>query len=292
MTTQGDSKVGESDQTAMTKINGKSFRRAVVRAASPVDLAAITAVVLVLVVVFLLPASTREQFVFERGNPAVRTAYLSHFVHRQQLHLLGNLAVYLAVAPVTYLLCILSDRRQLFRGMFVTLLGVFPFALSGMQLLFPRQREVLGFSGLNAGLFGLLCVAWVAYIGHQFLETENNRYAPALLFVLSGVIALITLPGRAWRLQIGAASISLGIGYVTLWVRRGSHLQNAALRERFDRFGYAELAGAGLGLIVSYPFIGFREIVTLDTGVLDVYIHLLGFSLSFIVVFVYVELTE
>ena len=269
--------------------NSVGFRRVATTGVRAIDIAALAAVPVALVAVFALPASVREQFVFESAAPTVRAAYLSHFVHRQELHLFGNLAVYLVVAPVTYLLCVLAGRRLLFRATFVTLLTAFPFALSVMQLLFPRQREILGFSGLNAGLFGLLCIAWVAYVSEQFLRSESTQYAPALLFVICGGIALITLPARAWRLEIGLGSLALGGGYLLLWLRN-DWPDPARVRQGLNRPGYAELAGAGFGLIVSYPFVGFRDIVTVGTGVIDVYVHLLGFALAFIVVYVYLVL--
>lgn len=277
--------------TARTNLDDGGFTQVATAEIRGVDIAAVVAVPAVLIAIFALPLAVREQFVFESAAPTVRTAYLSHFVHRQQLHLFGNLAVYLVVTPVTYLLCVLAGRRLLFRATFVTLLTVFPFALSVMQLLFPRQREILGFSGLNAGLFGLLCVAWVVYASEQFLSSESTQYAPALLFVLCGVIALITLPARAWRLEIGLGSVALGIGYLLLWIRNDQP-DVAGIRRGLSRPGYAELAGAGLGLVVAYPFVGFRNIVTVGTGVVDVYIHLLGFALAFIVVYVYVIVVE
>ncbi|WP_336326227.1 hypothetical protein [Halovenus sp. HT40] len=271
---------------------GLGFRRAVASEARPVDIAVLVSVPLILAGLFFLPLSIRERFVFETAEPTVRTAYAAHFVHRQQFHLLGNLLVYLVVVPVTYLLCILSRRRQLFAVAFVMLFTVFPFALSVMQLLFPRQREILGFSGINAGFFGLLCVAWIIYAGRHFAGGTSTRYAPALLFVMMGAIALITLPSRAWRLEIAIVSLGLGVGYVLLWLRRGEYPTLDTIREGFDRFGYAELAGAGFGLIVSYPFVGFRRFVTVGTGILDVYIHLLGYSLAFIIVYAYVAVVE
>lgn len=277
--------------TAAPPVNDARFTEVATAEIRILDLAALVAVPVALVVVFALPPSVREQFVFERGAPTVRAAYLSHFVHQQQVHLIGNLAVYIIVAPMTYLLCVLAGRRLLFRATFVTLFTVFPFALSVMQLLFPRQREILGFSGLNAGLFGLLCVAWVAYVAEQFLRSELMQYAPALLFVICGAIALITLPDRAWRLEIGLGSLAIGFGYVLLWTVN-NRPNGAALRRNLNRPGYAELAGAGLGLIVSYPFVGFRDVVTVGTGVVDVYIHLLGFALAFIVVYVYLIVVE
>lgn len=273
-------------------VDTAGFRRAVSKQARPTDLTAIMAVALVLVGLFALEPTTQRSLVFETGQPTLRAAYFAHFVHRQQFHLLGNVLVYLVVVPVTYLLCILGGRRQLFRVTFVMLFSIFPLVLSLMQLLFPRQREVLGFSGINAGFFGLLCVAWALYTGRHFFDEPSPRYAPALLFAVAGAVALITLPARAWRLEIAAASLALSLGYLAAWLASSGRPTPAAIHEGFDRFGYAELAGAGFGLIVSYPFIGFRAVVTVETGVLDVYIHLLGFALTFMIVYAYEMLVE
>lgn len=276
----------------MSKLNSvvddAGFWRAAVSRSDPVDIAALASIPLVLVGVSLLPVPTRESFVFETAEPTVRSAYASHFVHRQQFHLLGNVFVYLVVAPVVYLLCLLSDRRQLFRVTFVMLVTVFPLVLSVMQLLFPREREILGFSGLNAGLFGLLCVAWVLYTSRHFVGEPSVRFAPTLLFLMAGVIAFVTLPARAWRLEITAVSLAVGFGYLLFWAKSRRRPTLETIQEGFERFGYAELAGAGLGLILCYPLVGFRPVVTVGGGVLDAYIHLLGYSLAFIIVYAYV----
>ncbi|MXR50744.1 hypothetical protein GRX03_03875 [Halovenus sp. WSH3] len=273
-------------------IDDGGFWHAVAAASHLADIAAIISIPLFLVGIFFLPPSIRESFVFETANPTVQAAYGSHFVHRQQFHLLGNLSVYLLVVPITYLLCLLGGRRQLFWITFTVLLTLFPIVLSVMQLLFPRHRSILGFSGINAGFFGFLCVAWVLYAGQRFIGSTSIRYAPAIPLLLTGVIALITLPDRAWRLEIAAASIMLGSLYVLLWITNTENLSNNRIRAGLTRFGFAELAGAGFGLLVSYPFVGFRSVVTARSGVLDVYIHLLGYSLAFIVVFVYVTVVE
>lgn len=47
----------------------------------------------------------------------------------------------------------------------------------------------------------------------------------------------------------------------------------AGVRAAVDRPGYVELAGAGLGLPVGYPVVGFRRTVPDGGGVLDVYVQ-------------------
>lgn len=272
--------------------DNQSFRTAVKTGGSGLDAGLVALVALVLVGVFLLPEATREGLVFDRASPTLLTAYTSHFVHLHDAHLLGNLSVYLVVVPVTYLLCVLGGRRQLFRITFVTLLAAFPFALSAMQLVFPREREILGFSGINAGFFGLLCLAWLVYTGRRFIGRNSLRYGPAVLFLTTGVIALVALPARAWRFEIAAGSIALGILYLLVWFSRDGGPSLERIREGFSRPGYAELAGAGFGLIVAYPFVGFHEALTVETGVVDAYVHLLGYALAFIVVYAYVVITD
>ena len=152
----------------------------------------------------------------------------------------------------------LSGRRQLFWTTWLTLLVAFPFALSAMQLSFPDARTLLGFSGINAGFVGLLCFLVVSYAGTTLAAGIEERDAPALLFWTVGLISWVTLPPRAWRVEL------------------------------------AELAVAGLCVLLAYPFLGFGAQTSLVTGdgVFDVYIHLLGYCLAFIVVYVFVLLAD
>ncbi|MFB6224092.1 MAG: hypothetical protein ABEH86_10540 [Haloarcula sp.] len=252
------------------------------------DLALIAAVPVLLLAVYALPQSRLEGLVFNTTAPSLVTAYASHFVHLDGFHLLGNLVVYLPVVGIAYLLCILSHRRQLFRVTFVILLVAFPIALSAMQLIFPRDRLIFGFSGINAGFVGLACFALAGYISVNISQRADERYAPVLFFVAAGLITLISLPARAYRFEISTASLALAVVYLGFAISQKGMPTVADLRAATDRPGYFEAAGAGFGLLVGYPFVAFQDVVVPGSGVLDVYIHLLGFSLAFIIVFAYV----
>jgi len=275
----------------MARAADTPFPRAVAEEVRLVDLAALLVVPGGLVAAFLLPVGAREQLVFERSEPTLATAYTSHFVHLDGRHLLGNVAVYLFVAPLSYLLCVLSGRRQLFWTSMVVFLTVFPFGLSTMQLVFPRDRLILGFSGINGGLFGLLCFSLVSYTCARLAAGLDERFAPALLFVTVGLIALVVLPADAWRVEIALTGFVFALVYVGAAVRACGVPSVATIR-RAARPGYVELAGGGLGALLTYPLVGFGNVVLSGAGVVDVYVHLLGYALAFIVVFSFVAVVE
>jgi hypothetical protein len=270
----------------------RTFVEDVARQARLPDLLTLLVVPAVLVGVFHLPPETRRQLVFDRGAPTVLTAYTSHFVHLDRVHLLGNVLTYLFVGVLSYLLCVLSERRQLFWTATFALVAVFPFALSTMQLVFPRERLILGFSGINGAFFGLLCFSLFAFVRANLSAALDERFAPVLLFVTVGLIALVVLPARAWRVEIAAAGFALATLYVGVAMFTSGIPSWAALREAMANPGYFELAGGALGTLLSYPFVGFQDVVLSDTGVVDVYIHLLGYALGFIVVFSFVFVRE
>lgn len=284
--------VSEVSTAAGTSSEQTGFVHSVREETRLLDLCLLASIPVALLAVYQLPVELRESLVFQVGSPTLLTAYTAHFVHLSDLHLLGNILIYVIIAPVAYLLCVLSARRSLFYVTLTTLVTVFPLALSAMQLAFPRQREILGFSGINAGFFGLLSLALVLYVGHQFARRSLVRYAPGALFITVGMIALVTLPERAWRVEIAAGAMLIGFGYFLLAASNYGVPGREQLGEFLDQPGYAELAGGATGLVVAYPFVGFQDAVVVGESVVDVYIHLLGFCLAFIVVFAYVVVVE
>lgn len=92
------------------------------------------------------------------------------------------------------------------------------------------------------------------------------------------------LPERAWRVEISVLALTIALGYVVV-AAYASDISVDAVRAAAGRAGYFELAGGALGTLFAYPFVGFGSIVLSGDGVVDVYVHLLGYTLAFIVVF-------
>jgi len=263
----------------------------VVCRAGLLDALLLVAVPLVLVAVWRLPES-HDALIFHTAEPTVLAAYTTHFVHLDDWHLLGNLAVYAVVASATYLCCLLSGRRRLFRWTFVTVLLAFPFALTGMQLAFPDGRAVFGFSGINAAFVGVLCFALVGYLHRNISRRVTERDAPALVFVLLGLVAFVSLPGRAWRAELVALTVGLGGLYLLAELARNGLPTREGLNAAANSPGHFEFAGAVTGLLLAYPFVGFGETTLSNGATLDLYLHLLGLCLGFLVVYVSVLLLD
>jgi len=276
------------ETTVRTNAGEQGFVEDVLEHAHRSDIALISAIPVLLVAVSRLPSATLEQFAFDTTQPTLLTAFASHFVHMDALHLAGNLSVYCFVVGIPYVLCILSNRRRFFLLSFLTLVLAFPIVLSSMQLLFPREQLILGFSGINAGFAGMACFVFTGYLRTNITPRAEERYAPVFFFLTTGLIALITLPAVAFRFEIAAASFALAVVYVAVALRRQGMPTRADVRRAANRPGYFETAGAALGLIVGYPFVAFQDVVILQNGVLNVYIHLLGSSLAFTLLFTYV----
>ena len=255
------------------------------------DIALIGTVPVLLVTIHLLPREALEQLAFDTTQPTVVTAFASHFVHMDAFHLFGNSTVYLCVVGITYILCILSNRRRFFRLSFFILVLAFPIVLSSMQLVFPRERLIFGFSGINAAFAGMACFVFTGYVRENITPRAKEQYAPTLFFLTTGLIALITLPTAAFRFEVAVASFALGMGYVGIALYQQGLPTKADLRRATDRPGYFETAGGALGLIVGYPFVAFQDVIVLENGVLNVYIHLMGSALAFTLLFSYVFVT-
>jgi len=275
-----------SEETA--PVGTRGFFSVVIQNANPRDVVTIALIPLILVLVSLVPEATRDGFVFNTGAPELVAAYTTHFVHAEPTHLLGNIIIYLVVASLAYVLAVIADRRQLFLLSFGALVVLFPFALSLMQLSFPDERLVFGFSGINAGFYGLLSILLVCYVRTVFSERFEFQYAPVLLFAIVGGVALVSLPERAWRAEIAAVSFVLAIGYIGAFFYTHGRPDWSAVREGLNKPGYVELAGGSLGTLAVFPVIGFQDGIVTGGAVVDVYVHLLGFCFAFIVLFLYV----
>lgn len=250
-----------------------------------VDIGLLALVPVLLGVVFTLPEATREQLVFSVEEPSLITAYTSPFVHLTRGHLFGNLIVYALVGPTTYVLSVLSGRQRLFRQTFVTILVAFPFALAGLQLVFPRERALFGFSGLNSALFGVLTFMLISYASAHLSRGIDERDAPGLLFIMLVLITVLVVPERAWMREIAVLSTVVSLLYVFSLI-----MQIGVPRWRDVVSGWgggrAEIGMVGFGILSVFPFFGFYQTTASAAAVFDLYGHFLGYCLAFILVYI------
>lgn len=275
-----------------------TFATVVWRLVRPSELVVLAVLPAVLAGAYLLPVETKRALAFAYADPTVTTAYAAHFVHLDGEHLLANLLGYALVVPTTYLLAVLAGRRRLFWTMFATVTLAGPFVLSGLNLAVPRNAIGYGFSGLNMAFFGVLPVALFSYVRPLFVSELRPRYLPMLFFVVVAIVSGIALPIPDATRAIAIGSGLLAIGYGTLVIAREREARQRLAREnrarkRLERparsprtFGYVELAAAGVVLLVGYPLVGFPSELLAANRVVNLYVHFLGFALTFVAAFV------
>ncbi|QZX98984.1 hypothetical protein [Halobaculum rubrum] len=247
-----------------------------------VDCVALSVVPVVLAAVFLLPPETRMEFAFTYRRPTVLTAFTAHFVHRSLEHLVANVAGYVLLAGLGYVLAVLADERRLFGLAATTYLFAFPPVLSALNLAVPRNAVGYGFSGVTMAFAGLLAVMLAAYAGRRLHPAVSVRHAPAgFLSALAAAALLVPTASRVATAVAGVAALG-AFGYA---VSGTTALRDGPPHATLYRSGWVDLFALGAVVFAGYPVVGFPSDLRVGTAVVNTYVHLLGFCLAFLVAY-------
>jgi hypothetical protein len=248
------------------------------------DLALLGAVPAVLGLVFSLPAATRRSLVFDYASPTAPTAVVSALVHFS-----ANVVLYGLLAATALALGVASGRRRRFYTVFLTFVLAFPGVLSYLNLAIPRSATTFGFSGVAMAFAGYLPLALADYLETRFGIGPATQLAPALFLSTLGLVSVLSVRsafdlvgGRAALLALAAA---LGALRYALVVAEGTALR-ARCRTLLGTPGAAELTAVAVALVFAVPFVAFPASPGRGAGVLNLYVHLLGYALGFLVPFV------
>lgn len=255
----------------------------------PLDIVVLLAPPVVLLGIFALPSAVRAGLVFERTAPTLLTAFGAHFVHLQPAHLLGNLAVYALVAPTVYLLFLLAEARAEFLAVSATILLLFPFVLTGLDTLVLHRGTLVGFSGLAMAYTGVLPVAAFLLLDERTDVAVGLDDAPVFFLAGMSLIAVRVAPGRN-GLLIAVVVTAVALAYAARIGRALPWPSWTRLRGLLDRSGYVELVLAtpvvfAVAILAAFP----TDPVGAGT-VVNLFGHLLGYSLGFLATYVTVRL--
>lgn len=251
------------------------FRRRLRRSVRTVDLAVLLAVPVVLVAVARLTAGTPLALAFSYADPTLRGAFESHFVHASTAHLAFNLGTYALVVPAAYLLSVLGGDRDRFYVALVSFLFVFPVVLSLLNLAVPREGVSLGFSGVTMAFVGYLPVALAGYLQEALGVPAEHDLARGLFFAGLALVAVLVV-----RTQLTYAVAAVAT------LAAVAHLRAAGfgVPDSWDWLGpagYADLAVIATLLLAGGLLAGFPSDLVVDGGIVNVYVHFLGFALGF-----------
>lgn len=257
-----------------------------------VDVVIMAAVPVVLGLVFTRSVELRRSLVFDYTDPSLLTAFTANFVHLDGSHLLVNVGLYLLVVPVVYALSVTTGDRQRFYTVFVTVLCVFPVVLSYLNLAVLRPAFAVGFSGIVMAFVGYLPVALSRYLAVQFEIGPRRAVAPALFFFSLAIIATLSVQSvvpENTTVLLGTSGLTLAALLTTILyglpiVEQGNIRRKLGVA--LDRSGYFELAAVAIVLCLAVPFVAFPVTPSASGGILNLYVHLLGYALGFMVTYV------
>jgi hypothetical protein len=263
----------------------------------------------VLLWVFNLPLSMREAYVFDYASPTPLTAFVSSFVHLDSAHLVLNLVGYALVVPIAYLLSVLSGHRTRFLVAFASMLLAFPLVLPYMNLTIVRDSASVGFSGVLLAFYGYLPMTLADHVETHFDIGSSRNLAPLFFMLgLALIVGLTTLSiarnpvsvpvqGRTVPVTpvllatlVGlAAAIVLSIVLFGISAVDDPRTLLQKTRATIDSPGYFELFVIATFLFFSFPFATFPVDPVFRGGVLNLYVHLLGYALGFIATYATVQ---
>jgi len=288
-----------SDPTSVRRSSALRLPRGVAERTRRLDLLALLAVPVVLVAVFELPEPVRQSLAFEYTDPSVTAAFVSAYVHVDLGHLLVNVGGYLLVVPTAYLLSVASGHRRRFFLAFVTFLIAFPPVLSYLNLAAIRTASGLGFSGVLLAFVGYLAYAIAEHLQVNLRVGPAASVAAALFFLGLAVAA----PLSVRSVTVDRATVALGTGGLVLATLLSALLfalsaagEPGSLRRRLRlataRRGSFELGVLSLGLFLTFQFVAFPPRPTAGPGTVNLYTHLLGYALGFMVTYVSVQVFD
>jgi hypothetical protein len=178
----------------------------------------------------------------------------------------------------------------------VTFLVAFAPVLSYLNLAAIRAASGLGFSGVLLAFVGYLAYAIADHLQTNLGIGPATSVAPALFFFGFAVAA----PLSVQSVTVDRATVALGTGGLVLATLLSALLfalsaadETGPLRRRLRlatvRRGSFELGVLSLGLFVSFQFAAFPPRPTAGSGEINLYTHLLGYALGFMVTYVSVQ---
>lgn len=277
-------KIGDqATKTESPKVpSEEAFVDALRRVVVPLDIVALLFPAILFVAVGTLPLALREQLAFSYTDPDMVTALTASYVHANSSHMFRNLTAYLVVVPTAFLISVLADRKQLFYTLFILVFAVFPFVLSGLNLIVPREALSLGASGLTLAFVGYLPVAIAEYVRRRFYvgNIVRRSIAGALFFV--GLIIVIPLTVATIRPRLAVVLVFVAflavVGYSVGLQRSG--VNRSMLRGSPP--GFLELSIWSIGIFVVALITAFPTDPLSDSGVVNTYTHFIGYALGFL----------
>lgn len=252
------------------------------------DFIAILFAPIISIAIFMLPIEMRIQLAFDAGMPSLVTAMTAPYVHSSMSHLVWNLAGYLVVVSLAYVLCVLGNRKRFFRQVLLFSILIVPQLTAGLRLFVIGTGISGGLSSIIFVFVGFLPIAIASYVDAQFNWSLYRTGVPVLFIAGTGIAAVVGLrtfllasPGRLLMAIAGLIAFeALASAYL---ISRESLQYHAKLTQISRQSAHGEIIILALVLSLLFPVSIAISGSGIGTGAIDQSAHLTGYFVGYVV---------
>ena len=162
-----------------------------------------------MILIYLLPQ--KSILILNTNNPTVLSIFFSNYVHTTFWHLFSNLSSYLLI--MLFLFKTEHNRKRLyFVSIFLFLM--LPFILSLLPIVtFPKNKNLLGFSGIVSAFLGYLVFSIYSYLKKNYYAKLELNFMYLLLFLSIFVWAIVNFFKLPFLLSLPIIGYSIFLLY-------------------------------------------------------------------------------
>jgi hypothetical protein len=237
---------------------------------------------LIIILIYLLPESTKIALSLNTGNPSLCCLITSGYTHLTFNHFFYNFVIYLFIILFIFYFDSKRDIKLLFLNLILIflILQIFYSLLSiGLFSYFGKHVLDKGFSTILAGLIGYLPISYVYFLKNKEKIDFKNSYYLLLLF-FSFNLSLITLINGWYLVLIILIPFFLICLYLSFHDLQ--KIQDFFIDlSRKKSFGSLYILIVGM-LLCLFAAIGlFPASLKGDSGITNIFAHYVGFVYGF-----------
>lgn len=254
--------------------------------------------VILTVLHFGIPESTRIEFHFYFADPSIHSIWTSVYLHSSVEHLSGNIQSYLLIVAILYPTWYWWRKRRVMWEIIAVLLLVTPMVTSTFDYLVYHEwlsvtgseSNTVGFSGIGSAFGGLL----LASVGYYTKSRVNNEIGYQLMYsvYLVSVAILISIhqiPAIVEIVGYGLILLGLGIALKTSIDSRELHFPTEVISRIAENKWDFALVVIAVTVIFMTVFAMFPGQYGAGDRARNVLAHFIGMAWGFIIAIVIIR---
>lgn|GEM_PF-2059765 len=222
--------------------------------------------VLICAFFFYYAPNSNSSLSLQVKNPAIWQFFTASFIHQNEIHLLGNMFVFVIAALFQIYIAEKSDRSRIFFKSLAVIILLIPIIDSLFQkfvltAILPNYQASMGFSGVAAATLGLIPFTIFSYLYSKGLSRNFSKefmWAAALLNSTFYFLIYATKSGILFLYIFFILAIA-GFLYLVLKDKKRFFETIDIVKNEKDRLLWGALAAATIIFVIFAPLILYPE---------------------------------